>query len=67
MRARVLTLLDGIQFDGSDRLLEGGLIFGMVVQHELQHIETITQTLQLAGFPGPVPGGPPEVAAEGVR
>ncbi|MDX6491587.1 MAG: gamma-glutamyl hercynylcysteine S-oxide synthase, partial [Gaiellaceae bacterium] len=37
----------------------------MVVQHELQHTETMTQTLALAGFPGPAPQGPPEVEAGG--
>jgi iron(II)-dependent oxidoreductase len=37
----------------------------MVVQHELQHAETMTQTLALAGLPGPAPGGPPEVEASG--
>jgi iron(II)-dependent oxidoreductase len=37
----------------------------MVVQHELQHVETMTQTLALAGLPGPPPDGPPEVEASG--
>jgi iron(II)-dependent oxidoreductase len=37
----------------------------MVVQHELQHVETMTQTLALAGLPGPPPHGPPEVEASG--
>jgi iron(II)-dependent oxidoreductase len=35
----------------------------MVVQHELQHVETMAQTLALAGLPGPPPAGPPEVEA----
>ena len=35
----------------------------MVARHELQHGETITQTLALAGLP--LPGEPPEVAASG--
>jgi iron(II)-dependent oxidoreductase len=37
----------------------------MVVQHELQHVETMTQTLQLGAFPGPAPGAPPPVRAGG--
>jgi gamma-glutamyl hercynylcysteine S-oxide synthase len=37
----------------------------MVARHELQHGETMTQTLALAGLPLPPPGGPPEVEASG--
>jgi iron(II)-dependent oxidoreductase len=37
----------------------------MVMQHELQHGETMTQTLVLAGLPLPGPAGPPEVEASG--
>jgi iron(II)-dependent oxidoreductase len=37
----------------------------MVAQHELQHGETIAQTLALAGLPQPSPHGPPEVEASG--
>jgi len=37
----------------------------MVAQHELQHGETIAQTLELAGLPLPSPEGPPEVEASG--
>ena len=37
----------------------------MVAQHELQHGETMAQTLALAGLPGPPPHGPPEVEASG--
>jgi iron(II)-dependent oxidoreductase len=37
----------------------------MVVQHELQHVETMTQTLALAGLPGPPPHRPPEVEVSG--
>jgi gamma-glutamyl hercynylcysteine S-oxide synthase len=40
-------------------------LVGMVAQHELQHGETMAQTLALAGLPGPPPQGPPEVAASG--
>ena len=37
----------------------------MVAQHELQHGETIAQTLALAGLPLRSPEGPPEVEASG--
>lgn len=37
----------------------------MVAQHELQHGETMAQTLALAGLPSPEPHGPPEVEASG--
>ena len=40
-------------------------VVGMVAQHELQHVETMVQTLALAGLPGPPPHGPPEVEASG--
>jgi iron(II)-dependent oxidoreductase len=41
------------------------LLVAMVVQHELQHGETMTQTLALAGLPLPHPAGPPESEAGG--
>jgi len=37
----------------------------MVARHELQHGETMVQTLALAGLPLPAPAGPPEVEASG--
>jgi gamma-glutamyl hercynylcysteine S-oxide synthase len=37
----------------------------MVARHELQHGETMAQTLALAGLPLPAPHGPPEVEASG--
>jgi gamma-glutamyl hercynylcysteine S-oxide synthase len=37
----------------------------MVAQHELQHGETMAQTLALAELPLPAPAGPPEVEASG--
>src|SRR5207344_1807653 len=40
-------------------------LVGMVAKHELQHGETMAQTLALAGLPGPAPQGPPEVEASG--
>ena len=65
VRRRALALLGELRLESDDPLLEGGLVFGLVIQHELQHIETMTQTLQLGGLPGPSPGAPPEVTTEG--
>ena len=62
VRARVLDVLAGIDLDPSDRLLDGGFVFGLVVQHEQQHVETMLQTLQLSGLVheggGPAATGP---------
>jgi iron(II)-dependent oxidoreductase len=65
VREAVLALLLELSLDNGDPLLEGGFVVGMVVQHELQHAETMAQTLALAGLPGPPPQGPPEVSASG--
>jgi iron(II)-dependent oxidoreductase len=55
VREAVLELFPGLSLDN----------VRMVVQHELQHVETMTQTLALAGLPDPPPHGPPEVEASG--
>ena len=65
IRRRVLALLEETPSTSEDPLLEGGFVFGMVIQHELQHVETMTQTLQLGALPGPAPGAPPSVEASG--
>src|SRR5712692_5618125 len=65
VRRRVLALLEELRLDGGDPLLRGGFVFGMVIQHELQHIETMAQTLQLGGLPGPTPAAPLQVTGEG--
>jgi iron(II)-dependent oxidoreductase len=46
-------------------LARDDFLVGMVAQHELQHGETMAQTLALAGLPGPPPQGPPEVEVSG--
>jgi iron(II)-dependent oxidoreductase len=61
----VLTQLPGVGLDGGDPLLENGFLFGLIVQHEQQHVETMAQTLQLGTMPGLEPLGPPQVAASG--
>ena len=46
VRGRVLDVLDRVELeDGA--LLDRGFVYGMVVQHEHQHDETMTATLQL--------------------
>lgn len=52
VRARALDVLDTVELtaldlDGDDPLLAGGFVYGMVVQHEHQHDETLLATLQL--------------------
>lgn len=47
VRERVLALLETLELDTGDPLLEGGFVVGLVVQHELQHGETMLQTLAL--------------------
>ena len=46
VRARSLAVLDEIELDSDDPLLCGGFAFGLVVQHEQQHVETMLQTIQ---------------------
>jgi iron(II)-dependent oxidoreductase len=62
VRSRVLDVLDGIELDPSDRLLRGGFVFGLVVQHEQQHVETMLQAIQLSGLEHEG-GGPAAVGA----
>ena len=46
VRSKVLDLLDTVPFEGR-RLVEQGFAFGMIVQHEQQHAETMLATHQL--------------------
>jgi gamma-glutamyl hercynylcysteine S-oxide synthase len=63
VRARSLTVLDEIELDSDDPLLRGGFAFGLVVQHEQQHVETMLQTIQLSGLEHE--GGQPRVVTGG--
>src|SRR4026209_159643 len=47
IREKVLERLERTDFDEANPLLAGGYVYNMVLQHELQHNETILQTLQL--------------------
>ncbi len=64
VRERVVAVLERTELDPADRLLRDGFVFGLVVQHEQQHVETMLQTLQLSGLPheggGPAPVPPGE-------
>ncbi len=50
VRARVLDVLETIELD-DDPLRRDGFVYGMVVQHEHQHRETMLATIQLSGLP----------------
>ncbi|MDT5025962.1 MAG: gamma-glutamyl hercynylcysteine S-oxide synthase [Micromonosporaceae bacterium] len=64
VRDKVLDLLDKVSFEGR-RLLADGFAFGMIVQHEQQHDETMLATHQLrTGVPLlAAPPPPPQPAA----
>jgi gamma-glutamyl hercynylcysteine S-oxide synthase len=61
VRGRVLDTLERVELEGETPLLAGGFVYGMVVQHEHQHDETMLATLQLMGQPGyrPLAPAPP--------
>ncbi|MQY03271.1 ergothioneine biosynthesis protein EgtB [Actinomadura macrotermitis] len=61
VRAKVLDSLDKVRFDGPDRLTGGGFVYGMVLQHEHMHDETMLATHQLRKD-GPALLDPPEPA-----
>jgi iron(II)-dependent oxidoreductase len=49
VRRQALRILESVPLDDSDPLLRGAYVYGLVLQHELQHQETMLQTLQLSG------------------
>lgn len=53
VRERVLDTLDRIELDPARPLLNAGFVFGLVVQHEHQHDETMLATRQLMGEGAP--------------
>jgi iron(II)-dependent oxidoreductase len=57
VRGRVLDVLDAIDLHAPDPLRRAGFVFGLVIQHEHQHDETMLATLQLSGEPGVVLDG----------
>ncbi|HEX3453179.1 MAG TPA: SUMF1/EgtB/PvdO family nonheme iron enzyme [Gaiellaceae bacterium] len=63
VRTRVLDVLEQCDFDPAERLVRDGFVFGLVLQHEQQHVETMLQTLQLSGLEHP--GGGPAAVGPG--
>ena len=70
VRGQVFDVLEKTEFDPSNPLLADGFVYGMVVQHEHQHDETMLATLQLrtgAEYPvveREVPRSPVDVTGE---
>jgi gamma-glutamyl hercynylcysteine S-oxide synthase len=68
VRERALGVLIGADLDPTDPLLADGYVYGLVLQHELQHQETMLQTIALrtAGrpYPEPVRSAPPRDEVE---
>jgi gamma-glutamyl hercynylcysteine S-oxide synthase len=60
VRGRALDALERADLspDGADPLLADGFVYGMVIQHEHQHRETMLATLQLRDAPCDLVGGP---------
>ena len=59
VRERTLEVLDGIELeDADDRLLRDGLVYELILAHELQHNETMLQLLQMVEEYKPVEGAP---------
>ena len=75
VRERALDVLERVELDPARPLLADAFVYGLVVQHEHQHDETMLATLQLMDQPGyravgapPPPSGPvavPEVFVDG--
>ena len=62
VRSKVLDSLDRVRFDPSNPLLDNGFVYGMVVQHEHQHDETMLATHQLRRGTAVLTDAPPEPA-----
>ena len=58
VRGRALDVLEQVELDPDDPLLRDAFAFGLVIQHEQQHVETMLQTIQLSGWEHEG-GGPP--------
>jgi iron(II)-dependent oxidoreductase len=77
VRKRALDVLAGSDLGSDDPLVGGGFVYGLVVHHEHQHVETMLATIQLMeephrdagdgdGAPGPDPADLPlDVVVEG--
>ncbi|MEU8656548.1 ergothioneine biosynthesis protein EgtB [Actinoplanes philippinensis] len=63
VRDKVFDVLDRTRFGPESRLLDGGFAFGMIVQHEQQHDETMLATHQLRSGAPVLSAPPPPPAA----
>jgi iron(II)-dependent oxidoreductase len=61
VRDKVLDVLDRVELEGR-RLVDGGFAFGMIVQHEQQHDETMLATHQLRSGEPALDAPPPPPA-----
>ncbi|GAA1806440.1 ergothioneine biosynthesis protein EgtB [Luedemannella flava] len=59
VRDKALDVLDRVRLDDGRRLVAGGFAFGMIVQHEQQHAETMLATHQLRVGPPVLDAAPP--------
>ncbi len=67
VRARVINRLPDDDAEADAGADAAALLYGMVVQHEQQHIETMLATLQLREAPYPVPRGPGQAGDPGAE
>jgi gamma-glutamyl hercynylcysteine S-oxide synthase len=58
VRSQVLDVLEQVELDPTQELLDRGFVYGMVVQHEHQHDETMLASLQLMGSAPETMGSP---------
>lgn len=65
VRTRVLDTLDGVRLTPDGALLGRGFVYGMVVQHEHQHDETMLATHQLRAGDVALPAAAPPPATPG--
>ena len=54
VRESVLEVLDEVDLESGEPLLRDAFVYGMIIQHEYQHQETILAALQLRDAPYPI-------------
>jgi iron(II)-dependent oxidoreductase len=59
VRGKAFEVLESVEFDPANPLLNEGYVYGMVIQHEHQHDETMLATLQLRKDEYPISAEPP--------
>jgi gamma-glutamyl hercynylcysteine S-oxide synthase len=65
VRGRAMDVLERVELDEQTALVAGGFVYGMVIQHEHQHDETMLATLQLMDGEGYRPVAIPAPPANG--